>query len=232
MPYLPTSQQWLQQSALLLEARPTTVRIPLLSSPPPYPAPLRSPQASPILTALPTRSPSPPQITPPPPNPQLTPPQQTRITTTYSLPHPSRATKKPKSARNPPPPSSTDPTAQTPQPQPQTATLTLKTYDPVSGATLKYQTNKGAEVGRLIAALGKLGRGMSTGEKVVVEEAAQKEGADVVMGGTGGEGSNEGGRGTPVPVEEKVAKGGVAPGANAGAGGGGGKKKKGKGGKK
>jgi hypothetical protein len=41
------------------------------------------------------------------------------------------------------------------------ATLTLKTYDPVSGTVLKYKTDKAAEVGRLIASLGTLGRSMA-----------------------------------------------------------------------
>jgi hypothetical protein len=39
--------------------------------------------------------------------------------------------------------------------------LDLKTYDPESGACLKYRTNKAAEVGRLIASLGRLGRHMA-----------------------------------------------------------------------
>ncbi|KAJ9637807.1 hypothetical protein H2199_007301 [Coniosporium tulheliwenetii] len=47
------------------------------------------------------------------------------------------------------------------QPTGPRATLTLKTYDPESGVCLKYQTTKAAEVGRLVASLGKLGRGMA-----------------------------------------------------------------------
>ena len=53
---------------------------------------------------------------------------------------------------------------QQPQPAsdgPLTAMLTLKTYDPVSGVCIKYQTNKAAEVGRLIGGLGRLGRCMA-----------------------------------------------------------------------
>ena len=41
------------------------------------------------------------------------------------------------------------------------ARLTLKTYDPVSGTVLKYRTDKAAEIGRLIAGLGKCGKVMA-----------------------------------------------------------------------
>ena len=37
----------------------------------------------------------------------------------------------------------------------------LKTYDPESGVVLKYKTDKAADVGRLIASLGRLGRHMA-----------------------------------------------------------------------
>ncbi|KAF8534553.1 signal recognition particle 9 kDa protein-domain-containing protein, partial [Trichophaea hybrida] len=37
-------------------------------------------------------------------------------------------------------------------------TLTLKTYDPVSGAVIKFKTTKIADVGRLIAGLHRLAR--------------------------------------------------------------------------
>ena len=37
----------------------------------------------------------------------------------------------------------------------------LKTYDPESGVVLKYKTDKAADVGRLIAGLGRLGRDMA-----------------------------------------------------------------------
>ncbi|OMP83136.1 hypothetical protein BK809_0004517 [Diplodia seriata] len=46
-------------------------------------------------------------------------------------------------------------------PAPTQAALTLKTYDPVSGVCLKYQTTKAAEVGRLIASLERLARAMA-----------------------------------------------------------------------
>lgn len=45
--------------------------------------------------------------------------------------------------------------------QPPRAYLELKTFDPGTGACLKYKTDKAAEVGRLIATLGTLGRDMA-----------------------------------------------------------------------
>lgn len=41
------------------------------------------------------------------------------------------------------------------------ATLTLKTYDPESGVTLKFKTDRAADVGRLINGLGRVGRHMA-----------------------------------------------------------------------
>lgn len=55
--------------------------------------------------------------------------------------------------------------------------LVLKTYDPVSRATLKYKTDKAADVGRLIASLGRLGRHMAAlpeTAEVVMEEAPEQ----------------------------------------------------------
>jgi len=92
------------------------------------------------------------------------------------------------------------PTAPTTQ-----ATLTLKTYDPVSGTTLKYETDKAAEVGRLVLGLSRLGRGMAGLPEL-------KE--DVDMGDGGGE--------AEAPVMETKA----APAAQTA--GGGKRKKKGK----
>lgn len=37
----------------------------------------------------------------------------------------------------------------------------MKAYDPVSGVTLKFKTEKSADVGRLIAGLGRMGRTMA-----------------------------------------------------------------------
>jgi hypothetical protein len=107
--------------------------------------------------------------------------------------------------------------ASTPPPQSQnpeevTVTFTLKTYDPESGTCLQYQTNKGAEVGRLIGNLGRLGRHQAALPETTDDLSAPAgvdgistpqldEGGDVKMGG--------------LPMESK-----------AGAGTGGGKKKK------
>ncbi|KAH7131393.1 signal recognition particle 9 kDa protein-domain-containing protein [Dactylonectria estremocensis] len=97
MPYFKTSQEWLDQSVALLEARPAS----------------------------------------------------TVITTRYSL--------KAASARPSGDDEDGDATAKPPR-----AALVIKTYDPVSGVTLKYRTTKAAEVSRLIgASLGRLGRSMA-----------------------------------------------------------------------
>jgi hypothetical protein len=85
---------------------------------------------------------------------------QTRITTKYNIPDPSKAKSRKRKAP--------DDEAEAPtEPQPSIATLTLKTYDPESGACLKYKTNKGWEVGRLIANLGRLGRHMAALPEVI-----------------------------------------------------------------
>ncbi|KAH0345988.1 hypothetical protein KCU81_g4013, partial [Aureobasidium melanogenum] len=101
MPYFTSSEEWQRQSALLLQARPTT----------------------------------------------------TRITTKYHIPSADSISTKPASTTD----ASTTPS----EPKQPIALLELKTYDPVSGTTLKYKTDKAAEVGRLIAAMGTLGREMA-----------------------------------------------------------------------
>jgi hypothetical protein len=47
------------------------------------------------------------------------------------------------------------------QPRVPRATLEVKAYDPESGVTLKFKTEKSADVGRLIAGLGRIGRQMA-----------------------------------------------------------------------
>ncbi|KAK4692678.1 hypothetical protein P7C71_g4573, partial [Lecanoromycetidae sp. Uapishka_2] len=170
MPYLPDAKSFLEQSTLLISARPTT----------------------------------------------------TRITTKYKLP------KKPKTSTSDPkptssqPPSSSEP-SRSHQPQPPTATLTLKTYDPVSGTCLKYQTDKAAEVGRLIAALGNCGR-------VMAALPPKAEGADEMALDVDApvkeepEGKAKEAKKEVVKTGQGQAKGGE----KGGGGGGGGKKKKGK----
>ncbi|KAJ4314401.1 hypothetical protein N0V84_008921 [Fusarium piperis] len=140
MPYFKTSQEWLDQSIALLEARPAT----------------------------------------------------TLITTKYSLtPAPSR-------------PDDAAATAKPPR-----GSLVLKTYDPVSGVTLKYRTTKAAEVSRLVyASLGRLGRSM----------AAVPDVPEVAMQDAGEEEQKE----------QQQAATSQQPPAAQGGGGGGKKKKKGK----
>ncbi|KAH7037953.1 signal recognition particle 9 kDa protein-domain-containing protein [Microdochium trichocladiopsis] len=169
MPYFATSQEWLRQSALLLEARPTT----------------------------------------------------TRITTKYSIAKP-----KPRKSSS----SSATTAATTTTPKPPRGNLTVKTFDPVSGTTLKYRTTKAAEVGRLVLCLGRLGTRMtglpgdSADVEVVVPGAAAggAAGEDVVMA----DGSAAVGGGAETPAASAAV---AAPTGEAGkAAGGKGKKKKGK----
>ncbi|KAI9742096.1 MAG: hypothetical protein M1834_000486 [Cirrosporium novae-zelandiae] len=107
MPHFTTSQDWLRESSLLIQAHPTT----------------------------------------------------TRITTKYNVEHPSKAppSKKLKTKSGEVSTPSSDPA----QPVAAKGSLTLKTFDPKSGICLKYKTDKGAEVGRLMASLGRLGRTMA-----------------------------------------------------------------------
>ncbi|EQL37687.1 hypothetical protein BDFG_00743 [Blastomyces dermatitidis ATCC 26199] len=174
MPYLSTSQEYLEQSALLLQAYPDT----------------------------------------------------TRITTKYSYPRPKKSSSQPTSTKPKPAPTGTStPSTQT-QSQSQTqtqtptpATITLKTFHPTSGICLKYRTNKAAEVGRLIAGLGKLASGAPVVEPIAAD--------------TGMAGDTEMTDAATAPVSATATTSG--PGAGAGgkgssSGGGGGKsKKKGKG---
>ncbi|PNP43233.1 hypothetical protein THARTR1_11131 [Trichoderma harzianum] len=93
-------------------------------------------------------------------------------------------------------------------PKPPRGSLVLKTYDPVSGVTLKYRTTKAAEVTRLMyAAMGRLGRAQA-GVQDVPEETMQD--ADAV----------ETPQGEQTPQQQQQGA--------AGGGGGGKKKKKGK----
>ncbi|KAI2785239.1 signal recognition particle 9 kDa protein-domain-containing protein [Daldinia loculata] len=173
MPYFATSQEWLHQSSLLLEARPTT----------------------------------------------------TRITTKYhiSKPKPRRAKKAP--APTPTSPSTTTDTAPR-------GSLTLKTYDPHSGACLKYRTTKAAEVSRLIQSLGRpLGARMAA---LPLPEAADEVMADAPLAaGTPAEEKRGEDVVGPAQLEGSTGGGGKAPGqgqgqAGGGGGGGKGKKKRGK----
>ncbi|KAM3084485.1 hypothetical protein ACMFMG_001408 [Clarireedia jacksonii] len=177
MPYLSTAQEWLNDSTLLLKARPNT----------------------------------------------------THITTKYNISHAADSPHAPSSVRShsshkprlpkPKAPSDstteTQPTTTNPAPEPPRATLVLKTYCTETGVSLKYKTNKVAEVSRLIQILGRLGRVM----------AKLPEVEDVVTGEAGGDEKMSG-----IPVEEKVASAGAKSGGQSQGQGQAGKgKKKGKG---
>ncbi|KAF2762854.1 hypothetical protein EJ05DRAFT_506525 [Pseudovirgaria hyperparasitica] len=112
MPQFETSQEWLTQSSLLLQARPTTTRITSKYN-------VLSPTSAKITKKRSKR-------------PLKTNPESTTTTTTTATP-----------------------------PEAPLAAFILKTYDPVSGACLKYKTDKAAEVGRLVGCLGRLGRSMA-----------------------------------------------------------------------
>ncbi|GLI72599.1 hypothetical protein PoHVEF18_000778 [Penicillium ochrochloron] len=160
MPYLPTSQAFLEQSAQLLEAYPDT----------------------------------------------------TRITTKYHFPTetPGARAKRSKSQAKKAA-STTSETTTTQTTSAPVASLTLKTYNPTTGIVLQYQTNKIAEVSRLITGLGKL----ASGADVASLGLSGAGGGDVEMVDA------------PAVVEVVPAS---APAANANAGQGGkGKKKGGKG---
>ena len=83
---------------------------------------------------------------------------QTRITTKYSIPNlesPKYQTTKKRKREG-----DSDAKDSTAQRIPKAA-LELKTYDPESGVVLKFKTDRAADVGRLIAGLGRLGRHMA-----------------------------------------------------------------------
>ncbi|KFG83313.1 WD repeat protein [Metarhizium anisopliae] len=93
-------------------------------------------------------------------------------------------------------------------PNPPRGSLVIKTYDPVSGVTLKYRTTKAAEVSRLVySSLGRLGRSMAAVPLDVPEEAMPD-----ASGGGGGDGDNKGsGAATPAsqqPQGQQAQQGG------------------------
>jgi hypothetical protein len=112
--------------------------------------------AGPILTPPPSQTLNRSTLSPSTTHPPLT-PSQTRITTKYTLLKPSKSA--PRKEKPSSKPADDAPAALAPEPI--RATLTLKTYDPISGTTLKYSTTKAAEVSRLIQILGRLGRPMA-----------------------------------------------------------------------
>ncbi|KAI9759005.1 MAG: hypothetical protein M4579_002668 [Chaenotheca gracillima] len=150
-------------------------------------------------------------------------PTTTRITTKYTILSPTskRVSKRRRPAASS---TSTDPTTPAPpQPVPKPAELTLKTFDPASGTCLKYRTDKAAEVGRLIASLGRLGKAMNGTMKDGDDEQPGQEVETEPMEGISSAAREDG--------KKEAGKGPQAGGASGGGGGGKGKKKKG-GGKK
>lgn len=106
--------------------------------------------------------------------------EQTRITTKYNIaPAKARKSKGTTAAT----PSSSEATTQ--QQKPPRGTLVIKTFDPVSGATLKYKTTKAAEVNRLVLCLGRLGGHMAgvppPQENLDLADPATAGAADEVM---------------------------------------------------
>ena len=87
-------------------------------------------------------------------------PATTRVTTKYSLPRKRKADPAPNSSTPQPGiPSETAGNKFTNEQTLPAATLTFKTFENTAGICLKYQTNKAAEVGRLMNGLGRLAKG-------------------------------------------------------------------------
>lgn len=118
---------------------------------------------------------------------------QTRITTKYSIqPVKPRKTKSDVADGD---------TAIADASKPPRGSLVIKTYDPVSGVTLKYRTTKAAEVSRLVySSLGRLGRGMAAMPLDVPEEA-MPDAPGVAT--EGGDGENKG-SGAATPASQQA----------------------------
>ncbi|KAJ5408862.1 hypothetical protein N7509_002745 [Penicillium cosmopolitanum] len=102
-------------------------------------------------------------------------PETTRITTKYNFPteRPAQVLKRTKSQAKSNKPASTS----TEPPTAPIASLTLRTYNPESGITIQYRTNKLQEVGRLMTGLGKL----AAGADVASLGLSAPAGADIEM---------------------------------------------------
>ncbi|KIW11980.1 hypothetical protein PV08_09254 [Exophiala spinifera] len=158
----------------------------------------------------------------------------TRITTKYSLPRKPNPKSRSKSKQTEQEPTQAEGTNGTAPAQSQakrdpSAVLTLKTFHPESGICLKYRTDKAAEVGRLLAGLGRLAKGevieipSTTSAQIPATDGAVADKMDI---------DSVAGFAVPKPGDSTVAAPPAATqttGAGAGGGGGGkGKKKKGK----
>ncbi|KAF1815423.1 hypothetical protein P152DRAFT_410212 [Eremomyces bilateralis CBS 781.70] len=192
MPTFSTSQEWLEQSALLIQAYPTSTHV-----------------ASKYSVIRPSKSRLKKHAR-----------RLERLESKGNGASEGTAAEAVSSSNDPNP---TKPTISEPQ---TTASFTLKTYSPDAGVSLKYTTNKAPEVGRLIAAAGRLGRHMAA---LPVEEEGEAtkdaaDGGDVGIEDVGGEPSaKRSGTAAQAQPEKKDTKAG-----GGGTGGGGKKKKKGK----
>ena len=106
-------------------------------------------------------------------------PQTTRITTKYSLPKKVQSSTKTAQEPDRGVDNQGDSSKQKREPS---ARLTLKTFHPDSGICLKYQTDKAAEVGRLMNGLGKLAKG-ETIEKSTGDNTDLNTGGGIAIGG-------------------------------------------------
>jgi hypothetical protein len=84
---------------------------------------------------------------------------QTRITTKYNIPN--LDTLRYQSDRKRKRDNETEGNGTTAAPRIPRGTITLKAFDPESGVTLKFKTDKSADVGRMFAGLGRVGRIMA-----------------------------------------------------------------------
>ncbi|KAI0506757.1 hypothetical protein F5B22DRAFT_436184 [Xylaria bambusicola] len=186
MPYYESSQEWLRQSALLIEARPST----------------------------------------------------TRITTNYHLTDKTGSSKKRQKRRQQAleeakqqqqqQQSSTTTTTTTTTPAQPRASLTIKTYDPCSGACLKYRTTKAAEVSRLILSIGQLGRKMAALPADTTTDVAMADAVEEVVGTPGVEKVESTAGAAPVAGGSAKTQAPAQGQGQTGGGGGKGKKKRGK----
>ncbi|KAK3956876.1 signal recognition particle 9 kDa protein-domain-containing protein [Pseudoneurospora amorphoporcata] len=189
MPYYEKSEDWLHQSALLLQARPQTTRVTTSY----FLRPAIRPSKAEKLAAKEARRAK---------------ESASKSTTT------SKSTTKSTPAPAAPTTESTDATSTATQ-KPPRGHLVLKTFDPHSGVCLKYKTSKAAEVGRLIQMLGQLGRRMAALPVDEAKEASQA--ADVVMGEAAEEAKGEvSGTATPAGGTSTPAAGGAAGGGGQG----------------
>ncbi|KAK3340095.1 signal recognition particle 9 kDa protein-domain-containing protein [Neurospora tetraspora] len=196
MPYYEKSEDWLHQSALLLQARPQTTRVTTSYAL----RPALRPSKTEKLAAKEARR-----------------QRETSSKTTTSK------TKTPAAPAPAEPAAATDVTAATKKPS--RGHLVLKTFDPHSGVCLKYKTSKAAEVGRLIQMLGQLGRRMAALPVDEAKESADVVMADAAAAAAEEGAAAVSGTATPV-IGGQATPAAAAGGAAGGQGGGQGKKKK------